>query len=341
MKRATDKQKKQVFVIMPFSRVYSRNQLDLTEFFQTNLKDRIESESSLRCRYIVARSGDTMDINAQIIRDVYSADVLLCDLSGPDANPNVMYELGMRLGLSNKPVILFREEHPDNKPIFDIDGFFIFKYRPNQYRLLEDHIIGKLKKYETGAEAYESPVFRILKTEPNILREVLRRRVSTLLDSGRNQVLGIQRAFGGALSDYLASKKIRKSGTTADETLEFVHKNKVKLAKLDWRQFIFHPNALPAINAFLTDLPLSELLDEDLAKRVNTLVHEYHQYFLSTDYVWQGPTFAVVLTFVTESYLLRQVLAGCQILVNLPSGKKADEVRKEVAKALDASALLK
>ncbi len=81
--------KRSVFVIMPFTKTPLRNKDDLTAFFEVNLKQRLESDASLKYQYVVRRSDDSFDITAQIIRDVYEADIVLCDLSGNDANPNV------------------------------------------------------------------------------------------------------------------------------------------------------------------------------------------------------------------------------------------------------------
>lgn len=154
-----NKQTCEVFVIMPFSQAPTRTAEDLTEFFQENLKKRLETES-LRYRYVVKRSADAFNITETIIRDLHSADIVLCDLSGVPPNPNVMYELGIRLAISDRPVVLFREQHVDNRLIFDVSGFHIFEYRPQQYRKLEDYVVEKIRKFETGEERFQSPFCR-------------------------------------------------------------------------------------------------------------------------------------------------------------------------------------
>jgi hypothetical protein len=83
----------------------SRNEAQLTVFFENNLKRPIEA-ADLRDRYEVYRSGQSFDIHAEIIRDLCRADIVIADLSGVDPNPNVLYELGVRLALSTRPVIL-------------------------------------------------------------------------------------------------------------------------------------------------------------------------------------------------------------------------------------------
>ncbi|UCD82576.1 MAG: hypothetical protein JSW26_14450 [Desulfobacterales bacterium] len=152
------KRKKSVFVIMPFTETPSRNQQQLTSFFSDNIKKTIEADTNLDYEYIVWRSGETFNITDQIIRDLFRADIVIADLSGKDPNPNVMYELGVRLTLSAKPVILIREKNPENKKVFDVDSYYIHHYDPLSYQELESHLIEKLRRFETGEELYESPV---------------------------------------------------------------------------------------------------------------------------------------------------------------------------------------
>jgi ribose transport system substrate-binding protein len=161
-----------IFVIMPFTATPCRTADQLTAYFDHHLKRRIERETSLRNRYRVHRSDDTFDITAGIIRDLQSADIVICDLSGPEANPNVMYELGVRLSITHKPVILVREKHPENKRIFDIAGFYAHEYDPLNYALLEEHVIAKLRGFEAGAEAFYSPVLDLLEDRSKRLRLV-------------------------------------------------------------------------------------------------------------------------------------------------------------------------
>ncbi len=326
MNKAKPKPKRIVFVLMPFTKTPLRDKDDLTEFFKTNIKSHIESEQSLQYQYVVRRSDDSFDITAQIIRDVYAADIVLCDLSGPNANPNVMYELGMRLAISNKPVILIREAHTDNKPIFDISGFHTYEYSPTQYRKLEEYIVGKLRKFETGEETYESPVLKILKTEPSVTVEVTRKRVLNLLTSFFTQVEGMRRLVGGALDAFLATYNIPHTFKTTDETLLFLSENQDTLKRLPWHQFSFLPHSMPAINAFLVDLPLDDLVPDTLHREVNTFISEYYHLFLGSEYIWHVPSFMTVYTFLGESRNLREILAGSIALVSQIEQAKEEEI---------------
>ena len=191
---------------MPFVKTPSRSQDDLIEFFEFNLKKPIEEED-FKYRYVVKRSDDTFNIGEQIIRDLYNSDIVLCDLSGKSSNPNVMYELGARLSLTHKPVILFREKNDNNRKIFDISGFFTYEYSPHKYRLLESHIIDKIRKLESGEEIYSSPMLNVLKYDPNIVHVVNRQRNISLLKGMARGFNGYVRTVGGAFIQYLINVK--------------------------------------------------------------------------------------------------------------------------------------
>ena len=108
------KTQRAIFVIMPFATTPTRNQDQLSVFFEENIKRPIE-KAALDCEYKVWRSGEQFNITDEIIRDLFRADIVIADLSGMDPNPNVMYELGVRLAISDKPVILIREKNSGNK----------------------------------------------------------------------------------------------------------------------------------------------------------------------------------------------------------------------------------
>ena len=155
---------KRIFVIMPFVQTPTRDQEQLTSFFEDNIKRPIE-EASLDCEYKVWRSGETFNITDEIIKDLFRADIVIADLSGEYPNPNVMYELGVRLTLSDKPVILIREKNPNNKKVFDVDSYYIHPYDPLKYSDLERHLVEKLRRFEKGEEQFESPVKKVLHNE--------------------------------------------------------------------------------------------------------------------------------------------------------------------------------
>ena len=156
------KPRKTVFVIMPFTKTERRDEKQLTSFFENSIKGAIEGATELDFSYGVYRSSVSFDINTQIIRDLVRADIVIADLSGVMPNPNVMYELGVRLAVADKAVVLIREKNPDNQRIFDIIGFYTHEYDPFDYPPLETHLVEKLRRYETGEDVAESPIVRII-----------------------------------------------------------------------------------------------------------------------------------------------------------------------------------
>lgn len=62
---------------MPNAKTPSRSKDHLDEFFQVNLKERIQSETSFLHRDVVSRSENTFDVAERIIQDLYAAAIVL------------------------------------------------------------------------------------------------------------------------------------------------------------------------------------------------------------------------------------------------------------------------
>jgi len=56
---------------------------------------------------IVSNSDESGIIQKRIVENIYSNDIIICDISGK--NPNVMFELGMRLAF-DKPTIVIKDD---------------------------------------------------------------------------------------------------------------------------------------------------------------------------------------------------------------------------------------
>lgn len=194
------KSTRRVFVIMPFVLGGTRNEAQLKSFFENNIKHPIEN-ADLHHRYVVFRSGETFDITTEIMRDLCRSDIVIADLSGIDPNPNVMYELGVRLAISEGPVILIREDNPHNKRIFDIIGFYAHPYDPYDYAALERHLIGKIERLESGEEPYTNPVLSIIREEmvrlnPGLTDVAPERQRELVLRGILAVAANVERAFG-------------------------------------------------------------------------------------------------------------------------------------------------
>lgn len=59
---------------------------------------------------LVSEADDVGVIQKRIVQNVYSSDVIVCDVSGK--NPNVMFELGLRLAF-DKPTVIIKDDKTD------------------------------------------------------------------------------------------------------------------------------------------------------------------------------------------------------------------------------------
>jgi hypothetical protein len=309
---------KNIFTIMPFSKTSTRNSDDLTAFFQTNLKKRIESEQNLKHRYVVSRSAEQFIINDNIVNSLYEADIVLCDLSGEHANPNVMFELGVRLAISDLPVIMFREEHPSNSPIFDVIGYYIHPYSVLQYSKLEEYILRKLRTYELEEEQFHSPVLKTLKTAPSIIRRIREeeafRRLRMLVDEAQAMVS----RFEGDILNFI---KDRNAPLPAEATsmLDFADDNREALAKLDWTQFVFQCVKTPAMDAYLVDPMISNFIPLKVESDFTTYIRLYYESIVNFGQSYNAKTMSHVMFMLREMVLFHQMslqLIGC--LLNSP-----------------------
>jgi len=66
---------------------------------------------------LVSSSSDVGVIQKRIIQNLYNNPIVVCDVSGK--NPNVMFELGMRLAF-DKPTIIIK--------VYQIDRYYISFY---------------------------------------------------------------------------------------------------------------------------------------------------------------------------------------------------------------------
>ena len=328
------KETKDIFVIMPFKRTSTRKKQDLTAFFEDNLKTPIENCQDFEVSYRVRRSDDSFDIGKQIVRDIYNADIVLCDLSGEHANPNVMYELGLRLALTNKPVIMFREDHPDNKPIFDISVYHTKEYSVTRYKELETYIIGKILKFEKAEEVFHSPVLDILSKEPSVVEEIEIQRAKSNLEAIYTGLTGVLRGTGGAIHRFLLDQESELTlPRNIDKNLRFLQENKDELASLNWSELNFHPSFHPSLHTYISQLPLNGVVEEWISKLWNTAISEYFDRFYSTDLYWSFIDYHSLHSFVGETSVLRSAVPDLIMYLNKVSKQDKD---KELNDMLDS-----
>src|SRR5204862_866442 len=113
-------------VIMPFSE--KGKQLRSPGFFDEVLKSLISpAGNGAGFGVITARREDSDIIHHTIINQLLNAELVVADLT--DHNPNVLFELGIRLA-KEKPVVLVKSI--DTGAIFDVDNMMrVYAYNQN------------------------------------------------------------------------------------------------------------------------------------------------------------------------------------------------------------------
>ena len=139
------KEKPKVFVIMPFS----------DEFFESYemIKNHFEDE------FEFSHAGDEdnqQNILADIIPPIYSADIVLADLTG--LNANVMYELGIAHSFNKKTIVITRDEM--SKLPFDLKQYRAKGYSTHfkQFFELLDYLDKHLHGAIDGNVIFNNPV---------------------------------------------------------------------------------------------------------------------------------------------------------------------------------------
>lgn len=113
------------FVAMPFSEKTGKYGLGYFDEVLKHLITPAAVKADFNAR--TAKKAGSEVIQSTIVNDLDSADLVIVDLT--EHNPNVLFELGMRIAF-NKPVCLIRAK--GTAAIFDIDHMLrVFDYNPN------------------------------------------------------------------------------------------------------------------------------------------------------------------------------------------------------------------
>ena len=144
--------KLRIFVALPFSEKSGK----WPKGFFSEVLNALITPAGVEAGFSVetARKEGSDIIQATIVNELLSADLVVADLT--DHNPNVLFELGLRMAF-DKPVALIRAE--GTAPIFDVDSMLrVWDYTPNLWRstlesdipALTAHIRGAWENRKTG-----------------------------------------------------------------------------------------------------------------------------------------------------------------------------------------------
>ena len=97
-------------LIMPISSIDGLGPDHWTEV-KTIIQDAVDAIDNPKfVARLVSDSDDVGVIHKRIVQGVYNADIVICDVSA--RNPNVMFELGMRLAF-DKPTVIIKDDKTD------------------------------------------------------------------------------------------------------------------------------------------------------------------------------------------------------------------------------------
>jgi len=133
------------FVIMPF---VERDPGHPPGFFSEVLRSLITpagQEAGFSVRTANRQGSDL--IQSTIVNDLLEADLVIADLT--EHNPNVLFELGMRMA-EDKPIVLIKAN--GTGPLFDVDNMLrVYEYSSNLWQTTIDKDLPKLRDFIKGA----------------------------------------------------------------------------------------------------------------------------------------------------------------------------------------------
>jgi hypothetical protein len=134
------------FVIMPFSEKGEKPRPD--GFFPELLKTLITPAANAAGFAVeTARKQGSDVIQSTIINQLLQADLVIADLT--DHNPNVLFELGIRIA-KDLPVALIKSE--GTGPIFDVDNMMrVMPYSPNLWPTTVEKDVPRMTEHIKGA----------------------------------------------------------------------------------------------------------------------------------------------------------------------------------------------
>lgn len=318
---------KKIFVIMPFVAANDRDQPKLTKFFEDYIKHPIENDFELRGKITVERSGDSFLILDQIILDLANADIVICDLSGPHANPNVMFELGVRLATSHKPVILIREQLPTNARIFDVSGLYTHDYHMNDTKPLEKFIISKIKEYEFENKLYASPVLKILNHEAAFWMQLPIRKASAFLGGIASAAEAHLNAFSRALTIFVHAKGLTTfQVTNTDQCYKSFSQFDDQETLLD--DFAYNITSIPSLDSYLSSVYLLGLVDDDIERGFRRYAMSYSLYFNknNSSFFW-STRYLEGLAYAFETLILMNL---CRLIIKILGSRPGIPERQEL-----------
>lgn len=134
-----------LFVAMPFSEKSEGRAEGFFKEVMENLFKPAGKEAGFHV-YTASKGGSDI-IQSTIVNDILNADLVLADLT--DHNPNVLFELGLRIAI-DKPVVIVKAEGTEK--VFDVDNLMrYFQYSPKLWKSTIETDVPKLAEHIKSA----------------------------------------------------------------------------------------------------------------------------------------------------------------------------------------------
>lgn len=110
-----------------------------------SLLDEVTTEIGFKDSRIVSTGLDVSTIHKRIVNNIFNDDIIICDVSS--RNPNVMFELGMRIAF-DKPIVIIKDD--ETPYCFDSGTIEHIEYpkdmRYNEIGNFKSHLKSKIEK---------------------------------------------------------------------------------------------------------------------------------------------------------------------------------------------------
>ena len=197
---------------------------------------------------IVSNSDGEIDvIHKRIIQNLYNADIVVCDISG--RNPNVLFELGMRLTF-DKPTVLIKDNITDF--IFDTGVIEHLSYPKelhyNKIVLFKNELAKRIKatyeksksdaNYSTFLKSFgEFKIPSLEQTTVSDVNQVILDELNTI----RRELSIVKKEIAGtthsSYSKYLSINKKKDYSSIINATLDYINSKEYSLNPLTKNQF--------------------------------------------------------------------------------------------------------
>lgn len=209
VKKEDSKKNKRCFVMMPFTEPDGYDTSHFQKIYDQIIKPAIEEAGFDSYRVDENKICDS--IIGKIFEAITDCEMAICDLSG--ANPNVLYELGIRQAY-DKPVVLIQDD--SSKRIFDVSGISTVQYKKE--RLYENVLEAKNKIKDAIEETYEN-------TKMNSLVNVMKAKKAIINEDNMTENDKVELKLDIIMNEL---NKMKETNNNYDSTKMFNSKKDIK-----------------------------------------------------------------------------------------------------------------